>query len=128
MDLIRITMLEIERGRRSFSVLPLSAARKMMIPEEEALDDELASTLEYHLGLIESAGFANFRKSPGSTWFVEGLTWQGHEFLDNIRAQDIWDQAKEQAGNLGGFSMEIVRELAKGFVKTKVSKHTGVEL
>jgi len=128
MDLIRDTLLEIEGGRRAFNVLPMSEAKALMVPEDEAMEDQAAKALEYHLGLIENAGFAEFRKAAPATWFVEGLTWGGHEFLDNIRAQDVWDQAKEQAANLGGFSMELLGDLAKGFVKTKIAKHTGVDL
>ena len=128
MDMIRNTLLEIEGGRRMFCTLPKSHAAAMAMPEEDALDDHLAQVLEYHLSLVENAGFVEFQKRSGSIWSVEGLTWQGHEFLDNIRAQDIWDKTKEQADNLGGFSMQVVGELAKGFVKTKIAKHTGIEL
>lgn len=128
MNLIRNTLLEIEGGREVFAVLAKSYARAMAVSDDEALEDQEAKVLEHHLALIEGAGFASFDKLLNGTWHVRGLTWKSHEFLDNIRAKDIWDQASEHASDLGGFSMELLGDLAKGLVKTKIAKHTGIEL
>ncbi len=128
LDLIRDILIEIESGRRSYCVLSKSEATALMIAKDDTLDDAFAKKLSYHLGLIEQAGFAEFQKTGGGMLLVEGLTWQGHEFLNNIRPLDIWDHAKEHASSLGGFSMELVADLAKGLIKTKVAKHTGIEL
>ncbi len=128
MDLVREILLEIEEGREMFCALPRSAAKVIAVAEDKAMNDDEARVLEYHLSLIQGAGFAKFQRNLSGTWFVRGLTWKGHEFLDNIRAKDIWDQASEHASNLGGFSMELLGDLAKGLVKTKIAKHTGIEL
>ena len=128
MDLIRDLLLEIEGGRKSFIMLPKSHAAALGISEEDALEDEQAAALEYHLGLLEDAGFTEFRRTSGGYWYTETLSWSGHEFLDNIRPQDIWDKAKDGAEHMGGFSMEILGKLAQGFIKKKIELHTGIEL
>lgn len=57
-----------------------------------------------------------------------GLTWKGHEFLDNIRDPAIWRETKDGAKKLGGFSIELLGALAKGLVKKKIEDHTGIKL
>lgn len=50
------------------------------------------------------------------------------EYLDDIRDPDIWRQTKEGANQVGGFSLDVLRALAKGLVKKNIEKHTGVEI
>jgi hypothetical protein len=56
------------------------------------------------------------------------LTWAGHDFVDAVRDPDIWRKTKNGVEATGSFTFEILRDLAKGFIKTKIKEHTGVEL
>ena len=114
---IRRLLLEIEGGREAFCTLPRSSAEAMMLPAEECLPDAEARKLAYHLSLLESAGLARFSHLSGSNWLVRGLTWSGHELLDNIRREDIWDAVQEHHRQMGGFSMEILSDLAKEMMR-----------
>ena len=41
---------------------------------------------------------------------VECLTWDGHDFLDKIRNESIWEQAKRKCLNeTGGLSFELLK-------------------
>ena len=48
---------------------------------------------------------------------VDGLTWEGHEFLDTIRAQSVWDRTKEfvkQNGqDIRSLPLDIIKSVAK---------------
>lgn len=59
---------------------------------------------------------------------IKRLTWQGHDFLDKVRDPEIWHATKEGAKKAGGFSLELLGALAKGFLKKKIEAHTGVDL
>ncbi|MGZ5043196.1 MAG: DUF2513 domain-containing protein [Methylobacter sp.] len=59
---------------------------------------------------------------------ISKLTWQGHDFLGPVRDPVIWQETKEGAKKAGGFSLELLRALAKGLVKEKIEEHTGVQL
>ncbi|MEW2914294.1 DUF2513 domain-containing protein [Leisingera sp. JC11] len=109
---IRRLLLEIEGGREAFCALPRSAAEAMMLPAEDCLPDAEARKLAYHLSLLESAGLARFSRLSNGNWHVRGLTWSGHELLDNIRREDVWAAVQERHRQLGGFSMEILSGLA----------------
>ncbi|KIC38281.1 hypothetical protein RA26_04775 [Leisingera sp. ANG-M7] len=94
----------------------------MMLPAEECLPDAEARKLSYHLSLLESAGLARFSRLSNGNWHVRGLTWSGHELLDNIRRDDIWEAVRERHRQLGGFSMEIFSELAKDIMRCEAGR------
>ncbi|KIC14761.1 hypothetical protein RA20_19775 [Leisingera sp. ANG-Vp] len=105
-----------------FCALPQSTAEAMMLPSGDCLPDAEARKLAYHLSLLESAGFAKFSRLENANWVVRGLTWNGHELLDNIRADDVWQAVRERHRLLGGFSMEVLSDLAKEITRGKLGR------
>jgi hypothetical protein len=78
--------------------------------------------------MMHSSGlYATYNNRSNWRQFV-GLTWHGHDLVDSIRDPEIWKMTKEGVEKAGGFTFELIGELAKGFIKTKIEKHTGVEL
>ncbi len=55
------------------------------------------------------------------------LTWEGHEYLDSIRDPEIWDKVASAADEIGSFGIDTLKTLAKGFIKTKIKEHTGID-
>jgi hypothetical protein len=51
---------------------------------------------------------------------VSMLTWQGHEFLDDIKDHGIWAKTKERIHGLPGIALSIVGEIAKAEIRTKL--------
>ena len=49
---------------------------------------------------------------------INGLTFWGHEFLNSIRADTVWDKTKEIAKKAGIFSLESIGEIAKKVAST----------
>ncbi|MDE0853931.1 MAG: DUF2513 domain-containing protein, partial [Nevskia sp.] len=86
--------------------------------------------VHYHVRLLANAGFLDsVRELPGSTCVMaKGLTWKGHDFADSVRDPEIWRVTKENARRVGGFSVDVLVALAKGFVKKKIEEHTGIKL
>ncbi|OED49038.1 hypothetical protein AB838_08750 [Rhodobacteraceae bacterium (ex Bugula neritina AB1)] len=124
---IRRLLLEIEGGRDSFCALPQSTAEAMMLPVAECLPEPEARKLAYHLNLLESAGLARFGRMENGNWLVRGLTWSGHELLDNIRSEEVWEAVRARHEQLGGFSMEILSELAKDLTRARAGCLEGSE-
>src|SRR4030042_5078552 len=105
----------------------LDLVRKLLLYFEEKPDDKVErcppiegySSLEikYHLLLMDEAGLLRCErevKSTGRTIYVlpMSLTWQGHEFLEAARNNDIWRRAKtivyEKSGAL---SFEMLKSV-----------------
>lgn len=78
------------------------------------------STFEvmYHIGILDDGGFveaqdASTFEPDGLYYFVENLTWQGHELLDAFRNETVWGQTKEIIKEKGGsFPLEVMKAVA----------------
>jgi hypothetical protein len=79
--------------------------------------------LQYHLVLMGEAGLIDgipmshvmeFQFDPYR------LTWYGHEFLDDIRNEAVWERVKRAVmTHLGGsVSVVVLQELARNFGRT----------
>jgi hypothetical protein len=125
MDLIRALLLKLE-------ALPMRLGGIVMIsPEEDAItvDGYTPEQIDYHLSQIRKAGFIDEGGvHPMVGTGFRGLTWAGHDFLDSVRDPEIWRATKEGAKKAGGFSLELLVDLAKGLIKKKIEEHTGIQI
>lgn len=56
-----------------------------MIPPPE-IEGYTPRQVHYHVGLCGEAGYLHVRESStGGEFFIQSLTWQGHEVLDRHR-------------------------------------------
>lgn len=99
MDLIRVMLLAIEAHPSGFA------------PEIEIVG-YTQEQIGYHAALLGEAGLAMVvnetgldDKSPQAT--IIRLTWAGHEFLDSVRENNIWNQAKDKINKVGGATIPI---------------------
>lgn len=128
MDLIRELLLRLEAW-------PMELGDAVMItPDNPALavaGFDIAQ-INHHLDLIHEAGFINNGGHPEAGpmfgFLFLGLTWAGHDFLDSVRDPAIWAKTKHGAMAAGGFTVELLADLAKGFVKKQIEERTGVKL
>jgi hypothetical protein len=126
MDLTRELLLRLEGlPIRTGDVVLLSPGDKdIAVPGYS--DDQII----YHLSLLRDGGLIECPGSQpldGSVTF-RSLTWHGHDLLDAIRDPEIWRKTRRGVEATGSFTFELVKDLAKGFIKTKIEEHTGVKL
>ncbi len=126
MDLIRELLLKLE----SYSNPPGTMVVIDPYHGQFQIDGYSPDELAYHLALIREAGFI---ESPGSQSVGLGVTfrrlsWDGHDYLDAVRDPEIWRKTKRGAEAAGSFTFDLVKDLAQGFIKTKIREHTGVDL
>ena len=125
MDLVRALLLRLEAWQ-------MEAGDVFSIPPDDphlAVDGYEPAQIEYHLSLLRGERFID---CPGSQPMLgitfAGVTWKGHDFLDQIRDPAIWNETKEGLRKAGGFSFDLLNALAKGFIKKKIEQHTGIQL
>lgn len=123
MDVIRTLLLRLEGRYKGIGTLIFDHG-----DEELAIEgvDPLAVT--YNLGLLVEAGFVKGRVTATGDFMMEGMTWSGHDFLDSVRDDEIWRRTKEGISLAGGFTFDLMKALAKGYVRKKVEGMTGVDL
>ena len=68
---------------------------------------------------MTNAGYVN---GSNLGHIVRGLTWEGHEFLDNIKNDGIWEKTKARTRDLPSVAIKVVAEIALA----EVRKHLGL--
>jgi hypothetical protein len=61
-------------------------------------------------------------------YYIKALTWKAHDFLDSVRDPEIWEKTRKGIEDAKGFTFDLIRDLAKGFVKKQIEDYTGVRL
>lgn len=123
MDLIKGLLLEIEEKH--------DGSGKAVKIDSDQFPDKTLEEITEHLFLLNDGGYIDAVSTlnhQNTGFIVKRLTNSGHDFLDSIRDDKIWAQTKEAGAVAGGFTLELLELLAKGFLKSKIEKHTGIEL
>ncbi|KVU68955.1 hypothetical protein BGV52_15320 [Burkholderia ubonensis] len=120
-DLIRLLMIDIEEHPHfhiNSPYTPEIAGRVVASSPEE---------VAYHLRLLADAGLLLVPDPslPHINGFgqwspdvILGLSWAGHEFLDTVRSDTIWEKTKTQfIGKGAELSFELIKQTALLFVK-----------
>ena len=121
MDIVRKLLLETE-ALESSKVLQVvyfdrGTAAALGIAGREASDIGDAAEL-YNASLLADARLANCdlrRYSHGTGEIrIESLTWEGHEFLDSIRSEEVWRRSKSRlAESIEGVSFTVIKKIAE---------------
>lgn len=57
------------------------------------------------------------------------LTSEGHDFIDAIRDNGIWENTKKAVAETGGSAtLQMLKAIAIGFLKKKLSVHADIDL
>lgn len=96
------------------------------IPPISGYDD---STIKYHLVLLHDAGYLRCEPVKSSTSdrtiyvLPFDLTWNGHEFLEKVRDQHIWDEVIRDIKSRGfvSASVDFVKTLADAAIRKRLS-------
>lgn len=82
-----------------------------------------AHEIAYHVLLLHEAGlihasiYASFDTGP-TDFRISSLTWQGHEFLDAIRNESVWNKIKGKIAAEGmAMPLEVIKSLGVEFLK-----------
>lgn len=52
---------------------------------------------------------------------INDITFNGHEFLDDIRDDDNWKKVKDMAKLAGAFSIKMIAQIAVAVIQTNIS-------
>ncbi|MEZ5942704.1 MAG: DUF2513 domain-containing protein [Planctomycetaceae bacterium] len=76
--------------------------------------------IAYHVRIMVDAGLVDAidaNSMDGECWLINGLTWKGHEFLDNARDKSRFDNVLKKVGQVS-FSVltEALKQAAMGML------------
>lgn len=115
MDLIRDLLLQVE-------VDPLLDGYHFRNFDESDFPDHTNEEIAYHVDLLIEAGLVKGGDATmdSASAPVSRLTWEGHEFLDNVKDAGIWKQVKARISTLPGIALTVVAEIAKAEVRKRL--------
>ncbi|MCG3269399.1 DUF2513 domain-containing protein [Yoonia sp. I 8.24] len=87
---------------------------------------EMKSGDSYQLYLMQNAGLIEGKSSKDGFFFI---TNQGQDYYDAVCSESIWLKTKAAVTETGGnATLEVVKQLAVGYLKKSISEKTGIEL
>lgn len=107
-DTIRELLAKVEE-----CTLPTEMVRLGDFPEERAAE------ISYHMALLIDAGLVRGQMvrtiGPEVKDFIaDKLTWRGHEFLDSIRSDTVWQKTKKLFAEQGvSMTFDLIKDGAK---------------
>lgn len=112
MELIRKALMEIEKQVDNVAVFNLK------------IDGYTMEQIAYHCSILYDAGMVHsYKGSYGSgelyAFGVGRLTWEGHEFLDKIRSDTIWNKTKDVIAKHGlPMVIDVVKDIATSIISS----------
>lgn len=83
--------------------------------------------IAYHIRQCDMAGMiCGFKQDLGANWSVKDLTPKGHEFLANIREDNIWNKVKTVSVKVGSKSISGLMQIASAVVTELIKNQFGL--
>jgi hypothetical protein len=113
MDLVRDILLLIESSER--------CGFDWHECEFEPLDRDY-NTVYYHIKIMVDGGLLECEKAKYADQYDSlYITAKGHEFLDCVRNDDVWNTVKERIAVVGGAPSDVIMLLANRLIRERVS-------
>jgi hypothetical protein len=118
LDLVRQVLLQIE-------ALPAGPPAQYRTSE---IDDPV---LLAHFELVIAAGLVNGKiarsqGARGDVISISGLTWEGHEWLEMVRSQAVWNEIKSALQDNGGaLTFELTKAVASKLLRARLALPPG---
>ena len=118
LDLVRQLLLQIEG-------LPAGPPAQYRASEIE--DPVLLA----HFELVIASGLVNGKisrsqSSRGDVISISGLTWEGHEWIEMVRSQSIWNETKSMLLDSGGaLTYELTKTAATRILRARMDGDAG---
>ncbi len=90
-----------------------------------------AEIVSYHVRLLDEAGLLDALDTGGMNcfkWQPTRLTYNGHEFLDIIRDDEVWKLTKTGSEKISSTRLSLMLELGKVYSKQVLKVRIGIEL
>ncbi|MFJ9462138.1 DUF2513 domain-containing protein [Viridibacillus arvi] len=87
-------------------------------------------TVAGHLKIMDQAGLVENHTRWASDepfWINAGLTWEGHDYLDAIRNDTVWNNVKEKTKEKGFQLAELSFGVLKEYAKSEMKNLLGLQ-
>ena len=98
---------------------------------QEKIPNYSENELQYHCLKLLEGGFLDattnrYIRSHKQISKINDLTYEGHQFLSNIRSDTAWNKTKEVAKNIGVESLQAIKDIAVATVTALIQNKIGL--
>ena len=84
-------------------------------------------TVMYHLVQCKESGlFLPPSLGDGHAFRIDGLSPDGHKFLENIRDEHVHNVVKDRLSKIGVFSLDVFKSIAASVASSIITQHLGL--
>jgi hypothetical protein len=112
-DLIRDLLLEYEADEDWL----------IMTEGDTSSASQAEREIGYHQNLMADDGLLTYVSSSALR-----ITSYGHDYLDAIRSDNVWNKTKSGAAKVGGMTLGMMKDLAVAYLKQEAAEKLGVTL
>ena len=97
-----------------------------MLNNKIKIDGATDEQIGYHVYLMHQAGLVDavdstFISGNSPNFIPRKLTWDGHDFLDSIKDESLWEKAKKSVITpAGGVAFSVLLEWVKAEAKSRI--------
>lgn len=92
----------------------------------DALPKYPKNIIFYALSRLSEAGFIDLTTNWASDrlylCYVNFITYEGHEFLEKVKDDTVWNKTLGFAGKVGNFSLEMIGKISEGVATAYFNK------
>lgn len=139
-DCIRDVLLELEEnltieeisydlGKGKETKFEFSFINIDRLAELERLKKYSKKDIFYSINKLEEAGYIIADSIPGDdslNYLICDITYAGHEFLQSIKPETVWDDVKNITSKVGTISIPIISSIASNVLTQIISRTIGM--
>ena len=118
------TLDEDEETYFSFSFIDVNGLSKI-----ENLKKYDKKDIFYAVNKLNEAGFIEAESTSGDDtcgYLISDITYPGHEFLQSIKSDTVWNDVKKVSGKVGTMSFPIISSIAGSVISKIISSSLGL--
>lgn len=120
-DLIRVLLLEIEDKTDFDSMFTFDNSGDDPI-SKQLLSNYSVNEIRYHINQMIKSDLIEAYQQVTEFVVIRDLTPSGHEFIANIRSNNIWSKTKSIAETVGAKSLDALVNISSGVI-AKIIEH-----
>lgn len=130
-DCVRDVLLCVENSQEVFVNDDGNVAKGTLWIDSvyDALPQYSKADIFYALYNLDQAGYVSIKvhwlAGCVNSCAINHMTYAGHEFLEKIRPETVWEKTTGIAGKVGSFSLKTLASIAEGVMTTYLSKMLG---
>ena len=127
MDLIRDILIYLE----ALPVPPSSTYTIPLADMAQAIHHEDLRKIGHHVEMLIDSGLlvvVGRGISGHSELLFHRISWAGHDFIDAVRNDVIWAKSKQAAAHAGGWTFDLLFDIARAILRQDIKKTTKLPL